>query len=259
MKSSSLVGLKLAKNPSKFKEVIQRQYSEAKGRPTPELDPLFVEFKTDHYYITEKVVLDCKKIELDDPFDLTWIENKLNNRVYQWSFKKEMIRFIKYEGNLLVIHMWETSNISKDDEKMIGFDYSVFDFDIANKTSSGWVASEKISRMEESKRLFYQLLTFIYLAPVELIVVEPKQKHGTKKNSAQLLNEEDFKFTIINITWNKLVARMTPFMVEGKEGYGFYRKQACGPQWKDRKLIWIEPYEKKQYVRAEAKRLKGIE
>ncbi|WP_261511528.1 hypothetical protein [Chryseobacterium paludis] len=250
MQTRHLLGVTFVKSIDKFKPILIKQYAELKGREVPELEPIFSEKDCRHYYITESVIKDCKKIKVEEPFDLNWLNHKLDENVKQWSFGERFIRFLKKDNRIIAIYskFQDIEEPFKLRAGERGINYVVFDFDLANKEVDVTEGNSKLPIADEGRLLFYQLLTFILLAAVDIYIVPPGQKHGTRKSPERLLNEEDFPFTIINSNWNKISINIEGFIVSGNSGLGFPRKQACGPGWKDRKLIWIEPFNKSGYV-----------
>lgn len=250
MQTRHLLGVTFAQNIDKFKPILIKQYKEAKGREVPEIEPIFSEEDCSHYYITESVIGDCKKIKVDEPFDLVWLKYKLDENVKQWSFGERFIRFFRKEDRVIAIYgkFQDIQEHFKFRDGERGINYVVFDFDLTNKDVDVTEGNSKLPIADEGRLLFYQLLTFILLASIDVYIVPPRQKYGTKKSPERLLNEENFPFTIINSNWNKISVNIEGFPVSGASGMGFPRKQACGPGWKDRKLIWIEPFTKSGYI-----------
>lgn len=250
MQTGNLLGVIFVKSIDRFKPILIKQYRDVKGREVPELESIFSEKDCKHYYITESVIKDCKKIKVEQPFDLNWLNYKLDEKVQQWSFDERFIRFVKKGDRIIVIYskFQEIKEPFKQRDGEKGINYVVFDFDLSNKEVDVTEGNSKLPIADEGRLLFYQLLTFILLAAVDVYIVPPGQKYGTRKSPERLLNEEKFPFTIINSNWNKISINIEGFPVCGESGLGFPRKQACGPGWKDRKLIWIEPYNKSGYV-----------
>lgn len=88
----------------------------------------------------------------------------------------------------------------------------------------------------------YRLLCFIWLSENEEIIVKPGQKVGTR-NSGKLINSFDkLPITIINSKWNVTSVRTEGFQVRGH--FRVLTKGHIEPR-----MVWIEPYEKKGYIR----------
>ncbi len=89
-----------------------------------------------------------------------------------------------------------------------------------------------------------RLLVFINLGDIEVVEIEGRKRTGSKKSGDKIVNASDFKVHIVDSSWNKLIVRTDGFAVQGH-----FRMQPCGPGNKDRKLIWINAFEKNGYVR----------
>lgn len=89
-----------------------------------------------------------------------------------------------------------------------------------------------------------QLVTlyFIHNCEIETKVLAPNEKH--RQDGVRFFNESKNPFTILSCHWFTELIRTTPFNVKG-----FLRWQACGKEWRQRKLIWVEGFEKKGYHR----------
>ncbi|MBX2927022.1 MAG: hypothetical protein KF852_04240 [Saprospiraceae bacterium] len=80
-------------------------------------------------------------------------------------------------------------------------------------------------------------------APIETLVLDGKLSRKGKLNGDKHLNETDLKVTVIDSTWFTNIIRTNGFSVTGH-----FRLQACGEGLKDRKLIWINEFEKSGYT-----------
>lgn len=85
-------------------------------------------------------------------------------------------------------------------------------------------------------------LYFIDNCEIETKVVAANTK--SKFMGEKYLNETKSSFTLLNCSWLTELIRTTPFSVNGH-----LRWQPCGEKNSNRKLIWIEGFEKHGYVR----------
>jgi hypothetical protein len=93
------------------------------------------------------------------------------------------------------------------------------------------------------------LFTFVLFkkyVEVETVVLKPKQK--TKVQRQKYFNESSNDVTIIDSTYFRTI------IVEGFSVRGHFRWQRYGKGLEQKKLIWIDEFEKKSYVR-KAKKL----
>jgi hypothetical protein len=108
---------------------------------------------------------------------------------------------------------------------------------------------------QQSYLFAYQyIITAIYLnmfknyAEVEIKNLPPNSK--TKDINCKYLNETDFTISFLDSKWFTSLVNSNAFKVRGH-----FRLQPCGPGMKNRKLIWINDFEKTGYHR-EATKLK---
>ena len=90
------------------------------------------------------------------------------------------------------------------------------------------------------------LVLFMKYCQLETKIVAPgKRAHHVGK---KYVNESAEAVEILDSTWFTTIVRSEGFMVGAATG-GFFRLQPCGPGLTEKKLIWIEPYEKKGYTK----------
>lgn len=92
------------------------------------------------------------------------------------------------------------------------------------------------------------MLYFIYNCDIEQVLVKPNEK--AKHNSNKYMNETKSNIQILDCRWFTELVREAPFMVNGH-----LRWQVCGENFKKRKLIWVNTFEKKGYNRKPIKEL----
>lgn len=83
---------------------------------------------------------------------------------------------------------------------------------------------------------------FKTFSEVEEIEIEPRKKKKVK--NIRYFNQTDIKVTHLDCTWFTTLIRTDGFKVSGH-----FRLQPCGDGMKDRKLIWINDFEKHGYTR----------
>jgi hypothetical protein len=105
---------------------------------------------------------------------------------------------------------------------------------------------------EDGKTLapfLYSLMCFVELCDNEIVVVQPKGKHGTKK-SGKIINTTPFPITIINNTWN------ITKIIDGKiQVCGHAQIYWTGAGRTQPKLLFKEPFTKEGYTRRSGKEL----
>ena len=209
----------------------------------------FLRKETDcqHYYITVPVLEMSQKIRVKEPFDLEWMEPVRDGK-RQLNFGSQFIRYEKKGSRIIAI----SAKLSPDSQGRDYLNYSVFNMDLASKEISksqildDYDPSPKNSIPFQdfdlqSRKLFFQLVTFMELSKIQEILLPPGRKNGVKKSVDHMLNNSSFPITIVNTNWNKIIRR------EGFDVNGHIRKQPCGPGNRYRELIWIDAYHKTGY------------
>lgn len=86
------------------------------------------------------------------------------------------------------------------------------------------------------------ILLFMQFAQVEIKEVLPgrKQEHDGEKHK----NETELKIDLVGCSWFTTIVCSEGFKVTGH-----FRLQPCGPELSERKLIWINDFEKHGYTR----------
>ena len=98
-------------------------------------------------------------------------------------------------------------------------------------------------------RRFVQLLLFVELSDLSVEILKPNQRTGTRK-TGKYINRSNKDITIVDSKWNVISVRTEGFKVKTHP-----RMQPCGEGNKERKLIWVQQYEKKGYVRRKANKI----
>lgn len=94
--------------------------------------------------------------------------------------------------------------------------------------------------------LIISFVVFKKYCDVETKVIEGNKR--LKTNECKYVNETNKNVTILDCTWFTTLVRTGAFTVGGDTG-GFLRWQPWGPNNSQRKLVWINPFEKDGYTR----------
>ena len=92
--------------------------------------------------------------------------------------------------------------------------------------------------------MIMQLLSFVELSDIEVTLLNPMKNNGRHKRDGKITNNSPKTVYVVDSSWNKIVMRTDGFAVRGH-----FRLQPCGPGRMDRKLIWIDAFEKHGYKR----------
>lgn len=85
------------------------------------------------------------------------------------------------------------------------------------------------------------ILNFIKYAEVETKHLKPKSR--TKDIDCKYINDTDLNITTLDSKWFTTLVKSDAFKVRGH-----FRLQACGEGMKERKLIWINDFQKEGYT-----------
>lgn len=291
MQSWNLLGVQFARDIQKYHRIIANQYRAFTHHDPDFLLPLFKEENTTHYYITPRAVEGCNQVKLGNTFRYDWVRAKVENGLKQWSFGKKMLRFYRFGNTLLILYAKSFSpdyfikNLRESIRKrqlLPGVDLDQLDVEDFyrlgvppeflprdQKMNVNYVLLKlnvdietceitegmptKMPLAQEAFLHFRQMLWFILLSPLEMVVVKPGIKHGTRSSPDRLFNEEMFPMIVVNYNWNRISVREEEFWVRGEDNIGFARQQACGPGRSLRKEMWIDPFKKNGYVRGASK------
>ena len=100
--------------------------------------------------------------------------------------------------------------------------------------------------LQEICNFLYSLLianiNFMKYANVETRILQPKER--ITDISCKYTNDSDSRITILDSTWFTNLVKSESFNVRGH-----FRLQPCGQAFKDKKLIWIDSFQKSGYNR----------
>lgn len=94
-----------------------------------------------------------------------------------------------------------------------------------------------------------KIIIFIELGDIEITILEKGRTFNKHNKKNKIANTSAATVFVVDSSWNKLIIRTDGFAV-----MGHFRLQPYGPDYSERKLIWIDAFEKHGYVR----RPKGI-
>lgn len=190
----------------------------------------FYTIKNPHpkYYLIQKSVLDYSKlIRISDNFSCV-IFNKIKEGEHVYLLgKSEFFRFVKFNGVIKGMY-WDRQNKIAFE---VGFHLEKDRFYYPN-------IHEKIFDK------IIQLITYVELGEIEVVLLESGRNNGKTKKNGKVTNHSEFNVYIVDSSWNKLIIRSEGFAV-----VGHFRLQPCGINHIDRKLIWIDAFEKHGYKR----------
>jgi hypothetical protein len=210
-----------------------------------EIERLLDEKDCKHFYVTESVVEESEKLKVKEPFDLAWLQ-PIKDGKKQFNFGEWYIRYEKIGARII-----GTAGHRTPRQDANYFEYTFFNMNLDDKSQSlqlfqddtidyySIISSKDFDQL--TRKLFFQLICFVELAPIEEIYLPARGSHGQKKSPNKFLNDTDFPMTVIGRNWNKII-HVGPIEVDAH-----YRLQPHGPGSKFRKLIYILPHSREGY------------
>lgn len=179
------------------------------------------------YLICDGVEKCSKMIRMGDNFSSRALRNISFGKHTYLLGKNEVCRFICAKGAIKGIY-W-------DKENEICFEYG-FDLD-----SDGYYFEKQYA---DQFNKITKIITFVELGDIDVVMLETGRNNGKKKNNGKVTNTSPFTVYVVDSSWNQLIIRTEGFAV-----MGHFRLQPFGPGMIDRKLIWINAFEKHGYKR----------
>lgn len=197
------------------------------------------EMKTESYLIAQTAIELAKRIKIDeDKFDVKFLSKIRDKKITFLLGKDVFIRYVK-RGNLIF-----AIRVNSVDIKGMGQYISYVSFMIDTETGDINYADKSDALLtDEHFKFFVQLLVFTELSKLEIKILEPRQKFGTRK-LGKYINESNQNVTIVDSVWNKMIVRTEGFGVRGH-----WRFQKCGKNFSEVEYIFIEEFRKNGYVR----------
>lgn len=183
----------------------------------------FIKLKTPYNYNVFKDIEDGVKIYLLPNNEVLRIQ-KENNELFLGIFFNEGIQF-----------KWNFWKADLNTGKSTMQNYREYEKEVI-------LDNQFDSSIEYYEHKVFALLCFVFLSDIITKEIEPNSKEGTRK-SGKILNNSPIKFTYINSDWNITYVRSEGFTVTGHfalRAYGIGRFQ--------RRLVFIEPYQKHGYM-----------
>lgn len=181
-----------------------------------------------YWYLIQNTVEKCASmIRINENFSCS-IFNKIKDGEHCYLLgKNEFFRFVKF-NNAIRGMFWNRL-------KKISFEVA-FILDMEEYYFMK-LFSDDFNRM-------LRLMIFIELGDVEITEIEKGGSNRKSKKDGKIINASNNNVYIIDSSWNKIIIRTTGFAV-----MGHFRLQPYGKNNADRKLIFIQAFEKHGYKR----------
>lgn len=181
-----------------------------------------------YYYLIQSTVYLCaEKIRISENFSCSIFKKIKDGQHFYLMGKDEFYSFRKFNGVIRALYWNRKREIAFEFGLHIEKDEYYFP-DIEEK---------------EFNRLM-KIMIFIELGDVEIVELPKGQNNGKPKKAGKITNTSEFNVYVVDSSWNQIIIRTDGFAV-----MGHFRLQPCGVGFSDRKLIWIDAFEKHGYTR----------
>jgi len=207
------------------------------------------------YYITKTVLdkldlLKIKKINTDGVgkhYDWTFFKN-LKNQKLTFIFPDNSLLRMEITKDIIMFCQVNHSGEKLDNDKNNLY-WVMFYVDRITGKQCDHFSHDDVKKIE---KFVYSLMAFFFLSENEMVIVEPGKKYGTRKTGKLINTFPNTPVTIVDSKWNITSIRTEGFGVSGHFALRWTGKGRAFP-----KMIFIEPYQKKGYMR-KAKKLDNI-
>lgn len=204
------------------------------------------------FYLPSKTVLDLStRVKVDiDKFDYKFLDSVKDKKI-TFLLGDKFYRWTKTEGKINVLAAFQ-QEIPAEYKRYypVGvthdISYVFFSFDTKHGVLS-FPLNVAPPFSEETVLEFLRLLIFTELSPIETRILAPNQSYGTRR-AGKYMNDSNDHIIIVDSTWNTNIVITQAFLVSGH-----FRMQACGKNWSERELIWIQSFGKDGYKRGAKK------
>lgn len=196
-------------------------------------------------YIITKTAMDViERIKIDN-LDMNLFNKIPHNQVWEFMIDAKTCYRTYYDGDML------RGIYLKMSEEKAGywFNYDSWGYELHSEENVKARETPNIleDNLKDKVSEWVRILIFLQFSEPILEVLEPNRKYGTNRLN-RIKNESKSQYIVVNSKWNTVTVRSDGFRVRGH-----FRLQPCGQGMKERKLILIDEFEKKGYVRNSGK------
>lgn len=179
-------------------------------------------------YLIQSSVHTCAElIRVNENFSCS-IFNKIKDGEHIYLLgKHSFYRFVKFNG-VIKAHFWDKSNGAA--------------FEVGFHLEKDRYFFPSLGKSEFNSLV--RLMIFIELGDIEIVELPSGRNNGKPKNNGKITNQSNYSVYVVDSSWNKIIVRTDGFAVRGH-----FRLQPCGNALSERKLIWIDAFEKHGYKR----------
>jgi len=180
-------------------------------------------------YLIQPSVHKCAEmIKIADNFSCSIFKTIKDGSHYYLLGKNEFFQFVKFNG-VIRGSFW---NRERHVAFEVGFHLN------KDRYYFPYIETSEFNRI-------VRLMTFIELGDIETVFIQSGHSNNKTKKEGKITNTSDYSVFVVDSSWNKLSIRTDGFAV-----MGHFRLQPCGSWHLDRKLIWIDAFEKHGYKRS---------
>ncbi|GAC1385853.1 MAG: hypothetical protein NVSMB45_15100 [Ginsengibacter sp.] len=199
-----------------------------KGEPAKSVySKLIEDSDSKYFFICDSVYEAAKLIKVSSGFTGRTLKDIEFGKYTYLMGKNRMVRFVVHIGVIMGFYYDDKNN-------------RLFNFFIELE-EGGYDYEEEF---EKEFSTVMQILTFVELGDIEVKTLEAGRNNGGKKNVDKVTNTSKNTVYVVDSSWNQLIIRTTGFAVRGH-----FKLQPCGKGLIDRKLIWVNAFEKHGYTR----------
>jgi hypothetical protein len=192
------------------------------------------------YLLTATAWEMAQQVRITDKFDYRLLDTLPRQSSSYLLGRGRTFRFTVEDDAVYCFYLdydWDTTELT----------YEMFRID----TTEGFLSGISPRARELAEQLIRAMI-FVNLGEVDFLLVPPGRKVGTRATGYK--SEVPFPVKVVDSSWNRYTIRTAGFAVSGH-----LRLQPHGPGGKLRKIIWVEGYTKKGYVRAPRSGRTGLE
>lgn len=161
------------------------------------------------------------------------------------NFSTSIFKKLNTGVNTFLLGRGEFFKVIRVEDAVMGFYYNkdtkiAFEFGFDLSTDRYYFPSTRRAEFNRAAKI----VTFVLLGDIQTILLAPGRDNNKTKKDGKIKNTSKFPVSIVDAKWNNIVVRTDGFAV-----MGHYRLQPVGAARADRKLIWINAFEKHGYTR----------
>lgn len=180
-----------------------------------------------YFFICDSVYYAAKLIKINEGFTSRTVKDIALGHYTYLMGKHRMLRFAVVIGAIKGFYYDDSDNVA-------------FEWGLDIETGEYYAPKEQSQLFS----MIMQVLTFIELGDIEVVELKPGKNNGKPKKSGKVANANKNTVFVVDSTWNQIIIRTDGFAVRGH-----FRLQPCGVGFIDRRLKWIDAFEKHGYTR----------